>query len=117
MKKEKAINNIYIGSIIRAIAAERKISETQLTKMIHCHISTVHYLYKKKSINTEQLWQISVALEYDFFTEIYGESLPELITKKKNSDLTTIIISSDKISIERKKGITFISEYQKIFEQ
>jgi len=117
MKKEKEINNIHIGSIIKAKAAEKRVSETQLAKIIHCHISTVHYLYKKKSINTEQLWKISMALEYDFFTEVYGESLPDDITDKANSHTTTIVFSSEKVSIERKHGITKIIEYRKTPEK
>jgi hypothetical protein len=117
MKKENPINNIHIGSIIRAKAAERGISETQLVKMINCHISTVHYIYERKRINTEQLWQISEALGYNFFTEIYGNSLPDHITNKANSDTTTIVISSDKISIERNNGMTKITEYRKIPEK
>ena len=117
MQKEKTINTIHIGSIIKTKATERGISETQLAKMINCHISTVHYIYKKKSINTEQLWQISMALEYNFFTEIYGESLPEHVANKVNSNTTTIVVSGEKISIEQKSGITKITEYRKISEK
>lgn len=117
MKKEKNTNNIHIGSIIRAKAVEKRISETQLAKMIHCHISTVHYIYKKQSINTEQLRKISMALEYDFFTEIYGESFPDHIKNNPHSHTTTIVFSSEKVSIEQKHGITKTIEYRKITEK
>jgi len=113
MKKETAIHNIHIGSIIKAKATEKGISETKLANMINCHISNVHYIYKKKSINTEQLWQISMALEYDFFTEIYGKSMPEHVTNKANSNTTIIVISSEKVSVEQKNGVTKITEYLK----
>jgi hypothetical protein len=46
-----------------------------LAKMIHCHNSTIHYIYMNPSIDAGQLFQIAEALEYDFFTEIYGNSL------------------------------------------
>ena len=116
MKKENPINNIHIGAIIKAKAAEKGISETQLAKMIHCHISNVHYLYKKQSINTEQLWKIAMALEYDFFTEIYGDSLPDNVVTKNNSYTTTIVLTHEKVSVEQKNGITKITEYRKMPE-
>jgi len=117
MKKENPINNIHIGSIIKAKAVERGISETELSKRIHCHNSNIHYLYKKKSINTEQLWKISMALEFDFFTEIYGESLPNSIANKLNSNTTTIVVSSEKVSIERNNGMIKVTEYRKTIEK
>ena len=117
MKKEKKTPDIHIGSIIKAKAVERGISETQLAKIIHRHYSAIHYIYKKGSINTEQLWQISVALEYDFFTEIYGESLPDHVTNKTNFKTTTIVVSSEKVSIEQNNGIVKITEYRKISEK
>jgi hypothetical protein len=113
MKKEKPIYNIYIGSLIKAKATEKGISETQLAKLINCHISNIHYLYQRKCINTDQLWLIAEALEYDFFTEIYGKSLPERITNKQESYTTTIVVSSEKVTIERKSGISQITEYIK----
>jgi len=111
MKKEKAIPDIHIGSIIKAKAAERGVTEVQLAKMIHCHFSNIHYLYKKKSVNTEQLWNISIALKYDFFTEIYGKNLPDEVVNRQDSGTTTIVISKDKISIEQNNGIVKTTEY------
>ncbi|MCL2289310.1 MAG: helix-turn-helix domain-containing protein [Bacteroidetes bacterium] len=113
MKKENTPHNIHIGSIIKAKISERGISDTQLAKMIYCHHSTIHHIYKRRSINTEQLWQISLALEYDFFTKIYGFSLPEAIAHRHDSDTTTIVISAEKISIEQNNGIAKITEYKK----
>jgi transcriptional regulator with XRE-family HTH domain len=117
MKKENAPHNIHIGSIIKAKAAERGITETQLAKIIHCHSSTIHYIYKKRSINTEQLWKIAIALKYDFFTEIYGYSLPETATDKPNSDTITILISTDQVVFERKNGVAKITEYRRTTEK
>jgi transcriptional regulator with XRE-family HTH domain len=113
MKKENPIKNIHIGSIIKAIAANRGITGTQLAKMIYCHTSTIHYIYKNKNINAELLWKIAVALNYDFFTEVYSDSLPETVTKRDDSETTTIFISSKSVSIKRNMGITKIMEFVK----
>ena len=117
MKKEISPPNIHIGSIIKAKAAERKITEVQLAKMIHCHNSTIHDIYHRKSINTEQLWKIAVALEYDFFTKIYGNSLPETVTKKQEHISMTIIISTDQVSIEQNNGILKKTKYEKMSKE
>jgi hypothetical protein len=113
MKKEKNILDIHIGTIIKAKAAEREISEVELAKMIHCHHSNVHYIYGRKSINTDQLWLISEALEYDFFTEIYGKNLSEKVKRKQDTGTITIVITTDKVSIEQNNGIIKQSEYNK----
>ena len=112
MTKENTPSNIHIGSLIRAKAAERGISETKLALMINCHISTVHYIYERETINSEQLWKISIALNYNFFTETYGISLTPLIENHENNSTINIIIASDKVIIEKKNGITQITEYR-----
>jgi hypothetical protein len=60
---------------------------------------------------------ISEALGYNFFTEIYGASLPKYETKKADERIITITISSEKVSLEEKTGITKIAEYQKIHKE
>ena len=74
---------------------------------------THHYIYEKENINTERLWQISIALNYDFFTEIYGVSLAPIIKNPLNNTTVNIMVSSDKITVEKKNGITQITEYRK----
>ena len=116
MKKEIIPPDIHIGSMIKAKAAEKKITEVQLAKMILCDNSTIHDIYRRKSINSEQLWKISMALEYDFF-EIYRNNLPKTITNRQDFDTATIVISVNKISIERNNGMTKKIEYEKISEK
>jgi plasmid maintenance system antidote protein VapI len=116
MKKEKPITHIHIGAIIKAKAAEKCISETQLAQLINCHISTIHYLYKKKCINTDLLSQISEALNYNFFTEVYGNYLFKTETNTLNNNVITIVITSEKIIVEQKNGDPKITEYLKINE-
>ena len=113
MKNESAINNIHIGSIIKEIAAEKGISQKELSKKISCCPSTITDIVQRKSINTEQLWLISVALEFDFFTEIYAKILPETVATNKDFGVVTIEIFKEKIVVERKNGITEIAEYTK----
>jgi hypothetical protein len=113
MKKEKKIPDIHIGSIIKGKAIEQGISDRKLSTMIHCHPSTIIDIFKRKSINTELLWLISVALDYDFFTEIYGKTLTSIVTSKHDPSVMTVIISAEKVSVERQNGITQTTQYNK----
>ena len=113
MKNENGINNIHIGSLIKEKAAEKGISQKELSKKISCCPSTITDIVQRKSINTEQLWLISVALEFDFFTEIYAKTLPETLTDNKPFGVITIEVSKEKIVVEKKNGIIEISEYTK----
>jgi len=85
--------------------------------MIHCHFSTIHDIYKRKSINTDQLWKISEALQYNFFTEIYGNGLKQVLKNNDDYDVITIVLSADKISLERDNGTMQKTEYRKISEK
>ena len=117
MKKIETHNDIHIGSIIKAITMDRKITKTVLGQMINCHISTIHDIYNRKSITTDLLWQISIALEFDFFTHIYGDRLDDILCSDEDSAITTIVLTQDKVTIEQKKGISKISEYAKVSEK
>jgi hypothetical protein len=117
MQKEIIPPHIHIGAIIKAKAAERKITEVQLAKMIHCDNSTIYDIYNRRSINSEQLWKISVALEYNFFTEVYGNSLPETVSNRQDFGTTTITLFTDRIIIEQNNGIIKKTEYGRIAEK
>jgi len=108
--------NIKIGPLIKKKAKERKISQHQLaTKLSYCP-SNIYHLYNSENICTELLWKISIILNYNFFKKIYGATLDEIIPDKEEEEeiTTTIIFSEDKVSVERKGGITKKTEFQKI---
>jgi len=117
MKKENTPLNIHIGSIIKAKASERGISETRLAQMIHCSCSTMNDIYRRTSINTEQLRKISEVLEYNFFTEIYGKYIDSVLPHKQHFGTITIVIDDDEVCIEQKNGISKITEYTKKYEK
>jgi len=113
-----SINNIHIGSIIRKKLAENKMSAVQLAEIIKCHNSTLNDVYKRRSINTEQLWQIATALKYNFFTEIYGKHLDVVLQKEHDIGTITMIATADKVIFEQQKsGIAKRIEYAKVSEE
>jgi transcriptional regulator with XRE-family HTH domain len=66
---------IHIGELIKQKADAKKLSLEDLGKLINRTRQTVGDIYKRKSIDTELLIAISIALDFDFF-EIYYSKDP-----------------------------------------
>jgi len=115
--QKKTINNIHIGSVIKALVKQQRISNVEFASMIHCDPSNLIDVYKRHNINSELLWKISIALQYDFFTEIYGDALNQFLKIKPDYGTTSIVISTEKISVEHNKGTTRTIEYRKVSEK
>ena len=59
-------SNIYIGEIISDVRSEKKISKAELARRLNIRPQSVDYLLGRKSIDTDTLYNVSVALDYDF---------------------------------------------------
>ena len=117
MKNENNISAIHIGSIIEKIAVEKKVTKAQMARMIHRHATDISDIYKRKSINTDQLVQISIALDYNFFKEIYVKYLDTVLHNRDYSGTVTIVIENEKVSIEQKNGTSITTKYRKVDEK
>lgn len=62
---------IHIGEKIKKRAKELRIGPTELGEMINTSKQNIYGIYKRKSIDTEMLRKLSVALNCDFF-EFYS---------------------------------------------
>lgn len=58
--------NIYIGEVISEIMSEKKISKAELARRLHVRPQSVDYMLSRKSIDTDTLYNVSIALDYDF---------------------------------------------------
>ena len=65
------MKNIYIGPIIKQKVIESGMTITEFADRINCERSSVYYIFKQKSIDTERLLKISEVLNFDFLAEIY----------------------------------------------
>lgn len=59
-------SNIYIGEIISDVMSEKKISKAELARRLQVRPQSVDYMLGRKSIDTDTLYNVSVALDYDF---------------------------------------------------
>ena len=74
-------SNIYIGKIISDVMSEKKITKAELARRLNIRPQSVDYLLGRKSIDTDTLYNVSVALDYDF-AQLYS-------IKKEQTNLDT----------------------------
>lgn len=59
--------DIHIGSLIEKRLKDRGCSVTWLAKKINCERTNIYGIFKRDTIDVKRLYEISEALEYDFF--------------------------------------------------
>lgn len=59
-------SNIYIGRIIAEVMANKKISKAEMARRLNVRPQSVDYMLGRKSIDTDTLYNVSLALDYDF---------------------------------------------------
>lgn len=57
---------IYIGDIIKNVMSERQVTKAELARRLQVKPQSVDYLLTRKSIDTDTLYCVSKALNYDF---------------------------------------------------
>lgn len=65
---------IHIGKLIQDELKHQERTPTWLAKKINCERSNIYYIFKQKSINTDVLERISLALGVNFF-KILAENI------------------------------------------
>ena len=58
--------NIYIGKIIAQVMAEKQVTKAELARRLKIRPQSVDYMLTRKSIDTDTLYNVSIALEHDF---------------------------------------------------
>ena len=69
---------IHIGSLIEQELRRQDRSVTWLASELHCDRTNVYKVFKKKSIDTKLLEDISVILQHNFFLD-YAEEVNPLL--------------------------------------
>ena len=59
-------SNIYIGEIIKHVMLEQQVTKAELARRLKVKPQSVDYMLTRKSIDTDTLYNVSCALNYDF---------------------------------------------------
>lgn len=79
--------------IIKRELKKKHITNTELSRLLGLHQSTVHNMLSSKSMQVERMAQISEVLQYNFFREIaeqfpYEQPVFDNAFKQKEKELT-----------------------------
>lgn len=59
-------SNIYIGEAIRNVMVERQVTKAELARRLSVRPQSIDYMLTRKSLDTDTLYNVSRALDYDF---------------------------------------------------
>ena len=112
-------SNIYIGEMISEVMAKKKISKAELARRLSIRPQSVDYMLGRKSIDTDTLYNVSVALDYDF-AQLYSIKKYQINSDKssphnKSINKAKIVLEleldkEDLIKLNIKKKISSILE-------
>ena len=71
-------SNIYIGEIIKNVMLEQQVTKAELARRLKVKPQSVDYMLTRKSIDTDTLYNVSRALNYDFAL-LYSIIFPAVI--------------------------------------
>ena len=103
---------VHIGNEIKKIAKAKRIGPTELAKEISTSKQNIYGIYNRKSIDTELLYKISLALEHNFF-ELYNTTPGVLMdeqTKYYSADDVTYL--REELSQLKKELVNLKEKYQ-----
>ena len=75
--------NIFIGEIIKNVMAEKQVTKAELARRLQVKPQSVDYMLTRKSIDTDTLYNVSKALDYDFAL-LYSISKEQINCDKKD---------------------------------
>ncbi|TNE81405.1 MAG: hypothetical protein EP332_04605 [Bacteroidetes bacterium] len=85
------MQSIHIGSEILKVVKRRGITSSEFARRISKSREGVYSIYRRKSIDTDLLKNISMALEYDFFIH-YTPVFKEISAlKEENTNLKAMM--------------------------
>ena len=87
MKTQQKLTLPHIGNILTTFYKTRKINKTALARAIHRAKPTVHKYDTRSSLQCNVLWDISVAVQHNFFADLAAK-LPPTYTTNKPEDTT-----------------------------
>ncbi|MBP3354563.1 MAG: XRE family transcriptional regulator [Bacteroidales bacterium] len=68
----------HIGNAIKNELKKKQRSVSWLARNLYCDRTNIYDIFKRKSIDTELLYRISIILNHNFFSYLYSETDKEL---------------------------------------
>ena len=104
--------NIHIGENILAVMNQKGVTKAELARLLDIKPQSVDYLLKRKSIDTDTLYNISAVLDFDFsllyrINQANSEQTNFDINPAKAKIMVEIMLDTeDVIKLNLKKRVT-----------
>ncbi len=110
---------VHIGKKIQERAKETRIGVTELARMSNTSKQNIYGIFKRKSINTEQLLKLSCVLEYNFF-QYYDNEYAVITGNIENDDEIRMAGELEKCKKELKtitKELEYLKEINELLKK
>lgn len=94
--------NIYIGKKIAEVMAEKKVTKAEMARRLEVRPQSVDYMLSRKSIDTDTLYSVSLALDYDF-AQLYSIKKDQTNSDKTKAPIDNIKKAKVVIELELNK--------------
>lgn len=94
--------NIYIGKKIAEVMAEKKVTKAEMARRLEVRPQSVDYMLSRKSIDTDTLYSVSLALDYDF-AQLYSIKKDQTNSDKTKAPIDNIKKAKVVIELELDK--------------
>lgn len=101
---------IHIGKIIESVAREKNMGATRLGKLMNTSRENIYDIYRRETIDTAKLQQLTEILEHDFFQHFYEE---EPLKKYRDSKIALL---EERIN-ELERDVETQSEFAKVYKE
>jgi len=85
----------HIGNLVWKVMNSKRISQAELARKMQISSSSMSALFTRPSMQFGILWNIGIALEYDFLTEI-ANNYPATIPRNEKSKIVSALIAKEK---------------------
>ncbi|SEM58342.1 hypothetical protein SAMN05421856_104313 [Chryseobacterium taichungense] len=69
----------HIGQLVKKVMRDKKLSQAEVARRMTISPSSLANYFKQPSLQFGILWNLGIAMEYDFLTELTNYYPPELI--------------------------------------
>lgn len=109
------MSTINIGEKIKQVIAEKGITKAELSRRLNVRPQSVDYLVSRKSVDTDMLYNISLALDYDFalLYSIKKEQTDCDTVKKTEIPIKTKVIVELELTPDEMKNLNILDRIKK----
>jgi len=105
-RKDAGVLPVHIGKLLSEKIKEKKLNRTEIARSINRAHTAIKPLFNRPSIQAYFLWELSIALQYDFFSVLSDALLqkhPEVNSLHNNDKATIASLEKELADVKRER--------------